>query len=410
MNLMENLKRYAHLIAHAGCNLQPGQDLLISADIDAQELVHDVAKEAYEMGAREVVVHWNDSTLSRLRYEYAPMEVLETCPEWMALELNSEAERGAAILNILSSDPEAMRGIDPKKMIATAVAQNKACRAFRDGMDFGRNVWCIVGASSAKWAKHVFPDLPEAEAVEKLWEAIFHTVYVDTEDPVAAWEEHRRSFEARSKWLNDRAFDRLHYQNSLGTDITLGLPEGHIWGGGGSQTVGGTYFFPNMPTEEIYTSPDWRRTEGTVVSSKPLNHGGNLIENFSITFHEGEAVSCKAEKGEDLLKEILGTDEGSKRLGECALVPYASPISESGILYYNTLYDENASCHFALGMGFPEALQGGLEMDKEALKKAGVNDSTQHVDFMLGTSDLSITGITKDGQEIPIFRNGNWAF
>lgn len=410
MNLNENLQRYAHLIVHAGCNLQPGQELLIQAQIEARALVHLVAKEAYAVGAREVIVQWGDETLARLRYENAPMDVFETFPEWIASLLNGKAECGAAILNIQSSDPQAMLGVDPKKMIASVVAQNKACKAFRDGMDFGRNVWCIVGASSPKWAKHVFQNLPEAEAVEKLWDAIFHTIYLNTPDPVATWEEHRRSFEARSRWLNEHQFDRLHYQNGLGTDIMLGLPEHHIWHGGGAKTVGGTYFFPNMPTEEIYCSPDFRRTEGTVVSSKPLNHGGHLLENFSITFHEGRAVDCKAEKGEDMLKEIINADEGSKMLGECALVPYESPISQSGVLFYNTLYDENASCHFALGMGFPECLEGGLEMDKEALKKAGVNDSSQHVDFMLGTSDLSITGITKDGREVPVFRNGNWAF
>lgn len=410
MTLNENLQRYAHLIVHAGCNLQPDQALFISAQIEARALVYLVAKEAYAAGAREVTVQWGDETLTRLRYENAPMDVFEMCPEWIASLLNGEAERGAAILNIVSSDPQAMLGVDPKKMIASVVVQNKACKAFRDGMDFGRNVWCIVGASSPKWAKHVFPNLPETEAVEKLWNAIFHTIYLNTPDPVAAWEEHRRSFEARGKWLNEHQFDRLHYQNSLGTDITLGLPAHHIWHGGGAETVGGTRFFPNMPTEEIYCSPDFRRTEGTVVSSKPLNHGGRLLENFSITFHEGRVVDCKAEKGEDMLRGIINTDEGSKMLGECALVPYESPISQAGVLFYNTLYDENASCHLALGMGFPECLEGGLEMDKESLKTAGVNDSSQHVDFMLGTSDLSITGITKDGREVPVFRNGNWAF
>ena len=410
MDLQKNLQKYAHLIVRAGCNLQPGQELFITAPIESAPLTRLVAEEAYAAGVREVTVQWTDEAISRMAYAHAPMEVFTHCPEWLATLTNGVAERGAAILSILSSAPDAMRGIDPKRIAARAKANHEACKAFHDGMDFGRNVWCIVGASAPEWAVHVFPSLPSAEAEEKLWEAIFHTVRLDAEDPVAAWEAHRRSFDERRAWLNERQFDRLHYRNNGGTDIVLGLPANHVWQGGGSQTVNGTFFFPNMPTEEIFCSPDCRRTEGTVHSSLPLNYNGSLVENFSITFHAGRVAEFHAARGEDALREILATDEGAHMLGECALVPQHSPIAEMGLLFYNTLYDENASCHFALGLGFPECIKGGLEMDAKALQAAGVNISATHVDFMLGTPDLEITGITTSGEETPIFQNGNWAF
>ena len=274
-------------------------------------------------------------------------------------------------------------------------------------------MWCIAGAASPKWAHNVFPDLPESTAVAKLWEAIFHTVRVNSDDPteaVAAWRAHRQSFAERCAWLNDQRFDALHYTNAHGTDITVGLPTGHLWNGGGDTTVDGAQFFPNMPTEEIFTTPDRLRAEGTVVSAMPLAYNGSLIENFSVRFEGGRAVEVHAERGQDVLQSIVDTDENACRLGEVALVPFESPIRDTGILFYSTLYDENASCHMALGQGFPDCYQGGLEMSAEDLLAVGVNKSATHVDFMVGTEDLNIDGIKPNGERVPIFRNGNWAF
>lgn len=410
MSLQNDLKKYARLIVRTGCNLHPGQELYITASVETAAFTRLVVEEAYRAGAREVTVRWTDETVSRLAYEHAPADVFSHCPQWLSVLANGMAMRKAAVLSILSDDPSAMHGIDPKRIAARAKANHEACKAFHDGMDFGRNVWCIVGASSPGWASHVFPDLPCAEAEERLWQVIFRTVRLEAPDPAAAWAEHRRSFEHRRAWLNEKQFDRLHYQNSIGTDIVLGLPENHVWQGGGSETVDGVPFFPNMPTEEIFCVPDRRRTEGTVHSSLPLVYHGSRVEDFSITFHEGRAVDFQAAQGEAILREILETDEGARMLGECALVPQRSPIAEMGTLFYNTLYDENASCHFALGTGFPECIADGLHMEADALQDAGMNLSSTHVDFMLGTPDLEITGITKDGREVPVFQAGNWSF
>ena len=406
----ENLDKYARLVIHSGCNLQPGQELFISADITQVELVRRLVKEAYESGSGEVTIRWGDELCGRMRYEYRPLESFSNYPEWLAMLQNGVAKRGAALLFITSEDPEVMSGIDQAKMVAWARAAHEACRDWRDGMDFGRNVWCIIGGASPAWAKRVFPDLPEDEATAKLWDAIFTTARVDTDDPVAAWEAHKKSFQQRLAWLNGHHFDSLHYTNSLGTDLTIGLADKSIWEGGGGETTSGTYFFPNMPTEECFTSPDRSRTEGTVVASMPLNHNGSLVDGFRLTFHEGRVTDYAAEVGYDVLKEIIETDDGSHYLGECALIPKTSPIKQTGILFLNTLFDENASCHIALGMGFPDAYEGGLEMTKEELLAHGINDSVTHVDFMIGTDDLSIDGIAADGTVTPVFRDGLWAF
>lgn len=410
MDLQTNLKKYAKLLVKAGCNLQKGQSFLVNAQLEAAPLVRFVVDEAYRAGAKEVNVFWSDEAISRMQFLNSPLEFFRTFPKWKADALNGFAERGDAMLFLESRDPNGMSGVDTAKIITRSATRHKACKAFHEGMDFGRNVWCIAAAASPKWAKCVFPGLNEDEATEKLWEAIFHTVRVDTPDPVKAWNEHRKSFEKRCSYLNAQQFDKLVYKNSIGTDITLGMTKNHIWAGGGSRTVGGTYFFPNMPTEEIFCSPDYRRTNGTVHSALPLNYQGVLIDDFSITFQDGKAVECRATKGEETLKRIIAMDEGAHMLGECALIPHKSPIADTGILFYNTLFDENAACHFALGIGFPECIKDGLSMSKDQLTAAGINSSVTHVDFMLGTEDLSITGITQDGEEVPVFRNGGWAF
>ena len=403
------LTKYAELIVKKGCNLQKGQELYVSADIATIELVRAVVKCAYENGAKDVIVRLGDELVSRMDYDYKPLEAFQVFPDWKALLQNGVAKRGAALLFITSEDPEAFNGVDQQKLVAYQRAAHAACRDWRDGMDFGKNVWCIVGAASPAWAKRVFPDLPEAEAVAKLWDAIFTTARVNNDDPIAAWEAHKQSFAERKAWLNGQQFAALRYKNSLGTDFTVGLTDAAEWHGGGAETVSGTYFFPNMPTEEVFTSPDRNKADGVVYSALPLNHCGSLVENFSITFKDGRVVDYTAEKGYDVLKEIIETDEGAKHLGEVALIPYGNPIKQTGVLFLNTLFDENASCHLAVGMGFPECYKGGLGMSKEELLQHGVNDSVTHVDFMIGTEDLEITGIKQDGSEVPIFRNGKWA-
>jgi len=407
--LNTQLDKYAKLLVHSGCNLQKDQELFIVADLANVVLVRKLVKEAYEQGAKDVIVRYSDELTSRLHYEYKPIEAFEVFPEWQAILQNGIAKRGGAILFLTSEDPEAFNGIDQRKIAAFRKAAHEACKDWRDGMDLGKNVWCIAGAASPAWAKKVFPNLSEEDAVNKLWQAIFKTARVDVDDPIQAWEEHKASFAARKAWLNEQHFDALHYTNKLGTDLTIGLTPNSIWQGGGAETKNGTYFFPNIPTEEVYTSPDRSRAEGKVYSALPLIHDGTLIENFSFTFKDGKVTDYQAEKGYDTLKEIIEIDEGAKHLGEIALIPYTSPIRQTGILFLNTLFDENASCHLAIGMGFPDCYKGGLEMTKEDLKAAGINDSITHVDFMIGTEDLNITGIKPDGTEVPIFRNGVWA-
>ena len=404
------LAKYAELIVRSGINIQKGQILCISAPVSCAELARLAAESAYKAGAKEVVLRWSDERISRLKYDYAPMSQFEAVPEWFSAFNNGYAREDAGFLSIDSSNPDAFAGVDPKKPAAWVKAAHAACKEFYDGMDMGRNTWCIAAAPSPEWAVKIFPDLPETEAMEKLWEAIFRATRTDAPDPSAAWDAHRRSFQRRIDYLNQMQFDRLHYRNSLGTDITIGLPAGHCWAGGGAETRDGVYYFPNMPTEEIFCSPDKDRADGTVFSALPLNYNGSLIDRFSLTFQNGRIIDFSAETGYDTLKALIETDEGSRHLGEVALIPKSSPIAEMGILFYNTLFDENAACHFAIGKAFAECLQGGLEMDDAEQAAHGLNDSAAHVDFMLGTPDLSITGITKNGEKIALFRDGNWAF
>ncbi len=406
----KNLRKYANLIVASGCNLKVDQELLLSISIDNATFARLLTEEAYKLGARHVTVRFVDDKISRLHYTHCALDVFEHFPEWQALLNNSMACDGAAVLTITSSDPLALEGVDQNKLVASSRASHKACKPFYDSIDQGRTAWCIAGAAAPDWAKHVFPDLPTDEAVQKLWDAIFKTVRVDNQDPQNAWSNHRASFNKRKAWLNNQKFDKLHYSNSLGTDLTVGLNPKGIWQGGGDVTIDGTEFFPNMPTEEIFTTPDRLRADGVVYSSMPLVHYGSLVEDFSITFKDGIATKCTARKGQEILEAIFSVDDGAARLGECALVPWTSPIQQSGVLFYNTLFDENASCHLAVGQGFPDCLENGQEMDEEDLLSAGVNKSAGHVDFMIGTDDLNITGIKLDGSTIPIFKNGEWAF
>lgn len=410
MTMEEKLKEYARLAVVTGLAVKPGQEVMISASVEVADFVHLVMEQAYKAGASDVVVEWMDNEAAKLRYQHSYMEKISQCPEWTSLMRNTMAQRGAAFLSIRSDDPRVLADVDPKKPAAAQKASRNACGPFVEAHRNGTMPWCIIGAASPKWAQAVFPDLPEQEALDRLWDAIFQTARVDSGDAVAAWEAHRQEFQKRIAWLNEQGFDTLHYQNSLGTDLTVGLLPGGIWCGGGAATADGRWHFMNLPTEEVYTAPHRERTEGTVYSSMPLNFNGNLIDQFYLTFEKGRVVDFGAKQGEEVLRSILEMDEGAKYLGECALVPYDSPISNLGILFYNTLYDENASCHLAVGSGISEAIEGGMSKSREELLQVGINDSLTHVDFMFGTADLSITGIRPDGTRVPVFQNGNWAF
>lgn len=408
MTFTEKQQQYARLLVKLGVNVQPGQELVVRCTAETAPFVRLVAKAAYEAGAKEVIVHFGDEILKRLRYENAPMEVFESVPAWEAESMNYYAARGAAFLSIVSDDPEAMKGVDHTKIAARTVAADAAFRPYYERMDKNELQWCVAAVPSPVWAKRVFPEKSEEDAVAALWRAIFKTVRVG-ENAEEKWQEHGRLLAEHSRKLNEKRFKKLHYHNSLGTDFTVGLAQDHIWAGGMDTTAGGVTFFANMPTEEVFTMPDCEQAEGVLKSALPLSHQGSLIRNFTLVFHEGKVVEYHAEEGEETLKMILDTDEGSKRLGEVALVPYDSPISQSGILFLQTLFDENASCHFALGQCYPNNMQGGELLSKEELREKGGNCAMNHVDFMVGTSDLTIAGIAADGTKTVIFKDGSWA-
>lgn len=409
MDFETKLEQYARLAVCAGVNLQPGQELLVSAPIDCAVLVRKIVRQAYAVGAKDVTVQWSDEAITRMRYDACPVDRFEHAAEWIQVLQNGHAKRGGAILSITAGNPDALAGVDPQKISAWIKAVHRDCKEFYDGMNLGYNTWSIIGASSPAWAQKVFPGEPEEDAVAKLWDAIFKTVRIGEGDPLEAWQKHRESFQEKMDFLNRKQFVSLHYNSANGTDIHIGMTKKHHWVGGGETTRDGTFFFPNMPTEEIFCTPDNRKAEGRVYSTLPLNFQGNLIDRFYLEFHAGEVVDFGAETGYEALKALLGTDAGAKRLGEVALIPRRSPISEMGILFYNTLFDENASCHFAIGEGFPECIEGGLDMSQEELTAAGVNHSAAHVDFMLGADDLCITGTDESGEETLIFQDGNWA-
>lgn len=409
MTFEEKLEQYARLIARCGVNVEEGQDVVLRCPVESKDFVRLIVKELYKAGAREVIVHWSDDQIARLRYEYAPMEVFETFPQWRVDSQLMYAREHAAFISITGTDPEAFKGVDQSKMAAAGKASEKANKEYYDMMLRSEFKWNVAAVPSEAWAAKVFPDSPKEERMEKLWEAIFHALRIGEGDVVARWEEHGRLLGEKCRLLNEYQFVSLHYENSLGTDFTVGLPENHRWEGGADTSPNGISYFANMPTEEVFTMPHRLKAEGRLVSALPLSYQGNLIRNFTLVFKNGRVEEFTAEEGQEVLQHMLDMDEGARHLGEAALVPYPSPVAEQGILFYNTLFDENASCHFALGACYPTNLEGGAELEEEDLKERGGNLSMNHVDFMIGTRDLSVTGITKDGKKVPVFRNGNWA-
>ncbi|AIF52771.1 aminopeptidase [Pelosinus sp. UFO1] len=404
------LEKYARLIVKTGVNIQKGQTMVITSPIECASFARMVAQFAYEEGARDVVLNWKDELLAKIRFMQAPEEVFEEFPEWQKEFYLSYVKQGAAFVSIAASDPELFKDVNPGRLVKVQKASNTALKEYRERIMSNKNSWCVVSIPTTAWAKKVFPKLSEEQAVEALWEAILKTVRVDTTDPVAAWEEHKRNLKKHAEFLNTHQFESLQYKNSLGTDLKIQLPKNHVWLGGSEFTPEGLEFLANMPTEEVFTMPKKTGANGTVFSSKPLNYNGNLIDDFSLTFKEGKVVDFTAKQGYEILKGLVETDEGSHFLGEVALVPYNSPISNSNILYYNTLFDENASCHLAIGKAYPVCIKDGENMSNEELKALGVNDSLTHVDFMIGTKDLEIIGITAEGKEIAVFKNGDFAF
>lgn len=403
------LEKYARLIVKTGLNLQVKQTLVISAPIESAPFTRLIAEQAYQEGARDVVIQWGDELTAKIRYLHAPEEVFDEFPAWQKELYLSYVHQGAAFLSIAASDPELMKDVNPQRILKAQKAGNTALKVYRDRLMSNQNTWCVVSIPTTAWSKKVFPHLSEQEALEKLWDAILKAVRVDTENPILSWQEHKTNLKTRMDSLNSLSLTTLRYTNSLGTDLRVDLPENHYWLGGSEFTPDGIEFIANMPTEEVFTLPHKTGVNGKAVSSMPLNYNGNLIENFSLTFKDGKIVDYKAERGHEALKTIIETDEGSHFLGEVALVPYDSPISNSKILFYNTLFDENASCHLAIGKAYPVCMKNSEKIAPEEYGKLGINESLIHVDFMIGTRDLEILGTTSDGREIPIFKKGNFA-
>ena len=402
------MRSYAKLIVRVGANVQKGQEVRVFASLDQPEFIKMLVEECYKAGASRVTVDWNYPELTKLAARYMKLRDLSETREWEKARMQDMVDHLPVRIFIESEDPDGLRGINPKYFKAFA-ARIKISKPYRDAID-NKHQWCIAAVPGEAWAKKVHPELSKRAAVEQLWKDILYTARADGEDPIADWEEHNRDLKARSKYLNDLHLRELRYHSANGTDFKVGLIPTAEFHAGRDTTMQGVVYDPNMPTEEVFTSPDRRTAEGIVYATKPLSYQGQLIENFSVRFEKGRGVEVKAEKGQAVLEQIISMDEGCHYLGECALVPKESPIHQSGLLFYNTLFDENAACHLALGFGFDECVKGFENMTKEELYEIGVNDAGNHTDFMIGSDDLSIDGVDEHGNVHPIFRNGTWAF
>ncbi len=407
--ISENLlQKYARLIVRTGANVQKGQVVMLTISVEQSEFAALLIEECYKAGAKKVNVEWQSDAQRRLNFTYADEEVLSEVLPWEEAKLKQMTQDLPCRIFIASDDPDAMAGIDPGKLAAVSRARGKVVKPYRSAID-GKHQWVIAAYPSEKWAAKCFPGDPDK--VDKLWDAILKTVRVSEDgDPVEAWDRHTEFIQNKAEWLNAQGFASLKYKSANGTDFTVELIPGAKWEGAGvTNSLNGAFYIPNMPTEEIFTTPMAGKCEGTLVAVKPLSLHSQLVEDFSITFKDGKAVSCQAKKGQELLEKTIHMDETACMLGEVALVPKESPVNQCGILFYETLFDENACCHMALGMGFKEVLPGGDGMTVEEAQQKGVNDSIIHVDFMVGADDLDIDGIRPDGTVVPVFRNGTWA-
>ena len=408
-NFKENLAKYAKLLVSTGINVQPGHTVQLTIAVDQAELARLIVKEAYALGAAEVLVNWSDDVIARERLVNVDVERLEQVHPQRVAEMNYLLEHKSSRLVVLSDDPGAYDGVDPEKLSRSARAISQALNPMRQASQANKISWTLGAASGLEWAKKVFPNATsDEEAVDLLWDQIFKTCRIYEEDPIKAWEEHEARLVAKAKVLNDEQFVKLHY-TAPGTDLVLGMPKNHLWEAAGSINAQGEKFIANMPTEEVFTAPDYRVADGYVTSTKPLSYNGNIIEGIKVTFKDGEIVDVTAEKGDEVMKKLVFDNAGARGLGEVALVPDKSPISQSGVTFFNTLFDENASNHLAIGQAYAFSIEGGTEMSQEELKEAGLNRSDVHVDFMIGSNKMNIDGIREDGTRVPIFRDGEWA-
>ncbi len=405
------LRKYAKLIATVGGNIQKGQEVIVQAELDQPEFVEMVVDECYKAGAAKVLVEWSHQPLTKIHTRHRSLKVMSKIEEWEVKKLEHRVEKLPVIIYLISEDPDGLNGINQNKYQRAQQARYKVIKPLRDKME-NKYQWCIAAVPGAKWAKKVFPRVRTSTAIEMLWQAIFKASRISPDgedDPIQNWNDHNSSLEKKYNYLNSLGIKELVYKSSNGTDFKVGLIEDALFMGGGETSLMGNFFNPNIPTEEIFVTPKRGEAEGIVYSSKPLCYQGQLIENFSIRFENGKAVEVHAEKNEELLKKMVSMDDGAAYLGECALVPYSSPINQSGLLFYNTLFDENAACHLALGMGFANCIKDFDKYTLEECREKGVNDSIIHEDFMIGTADMSIIAVTRDGNHVQIFKDGEWA-
>jgi len=403
------VNKLAKLAVRVGVNVQKNQVVIIRGTTETKELIREIAEEAYQAGARIVYVQWSDDYISRSSLRYQSLEDLETIPSWIVDQNKDFVDAGACFISVSSPIPGLNKDVDPIKAQRQGIAAQKALSFFREHLMGNKVQWTIVAAPNPVWAKQVFPQLEENEAVEALWQAIFDASRVTLEnDPIKAWEEHNHILSKHNQILNDYNFKHLHFKNSLGTDLIVELVANHVWAGGGEVAVNKAYFNPNIPTEESFTMPYKWGTRGKVVATKPLNYQGKLIEDFYLVFKDGKVVEHDAKKEKQALDNLLDTDQNSRYIGEIALISHDSPISNTNILFLNTLFDENASCHMALGRAYPMNVKNGVNTSIEELEKIGYNNSMVHADFMFGSEDMEIVGLTQDGKEVQVFKNGNF--
>jgi aminopeptidase len=409
MTFQEKLEQYAALAAQVGANVQKGQYLLINTSTETLEFTRLVVKKAYEAGAGRVHVNLTDDFISRAFYDYGSDEEMDMYPTWIKEQREELIAKKGALLWIDAEDPDLLAGVSTDKLAKQQKASGEALKNYRKAVMNDDIAWSIVAVPSKKWAAKVFPQLTEEQQVPALWDAIFASVRIGEGNVVEKWQQHIAYLEKRAMLLNEKAYTSLHY-TAPGTDLTIELPKGHIWQSGSSKTPTGTSFIANMPTEEVFTLPAKYGVNGYVTNTKPLVYRGNIIDGFKLTFEGGKIIEATAQVGHDLLQQLITTDEASAYLGEVALVPHESPISNSNLLYFNTLFDENASNHLAIGAAYPTCFEGGRDLSEEALEANGINVSVTHEDFMIGSADMNIDGILPDGSSEAVFRNGNWAF